>query len=262
MFRVATRQPNVGPTRQEHALSQAPRRTAKDPDVDLGLVYSSPAIHERRRRILDETRKMIAERGLSDFSMDEIGQRAGVAKRTLYNAFQTKERMIAIAIHEYFERYLSQIPFTGPVGSMQRNVERMVYMIRRDLQIRNYISAIMAIYFSADAESDIWKTMHSMAVDGNLQWIRAYEAKRQLQPWVDPDRLADDVVRTAYAILNDWCRGRIKDEDILLHFVSACLTVAAGATRGAARKEIEAMLEDFHANGIPVSPPPPRSKKG
>lgn len=242
-------------------MSQA-RRIKKDSEVDLGLVYSSPAIHERRRRILDETRKMIAERGLADFSMDEIGVRAGVAKRTLYNAFQTKERMIAIAIHEYFERYLDHIPFTAPIGSLQRNVERMVFMIRRDLQIRNYISAIMSIYFSADSDSDIWRTMHSMAVEPNLQWIMALKAKRQLQPWVDPHRLADDIVRIAYAILNDWCRKGIEDEDILLHFVCACLTVAAGATRGAARKEIEAMLERFHAEGIPIPQLPTRAKKG
>ena len=47
------------------------------------LVYSSPAIHARRRRILEETRKLIAERGLIGFSMDEICKRADVSKRTL-----------------------------------------------------------------------------------------------------------------------------------------------------------------------------------
>lgn len=234
----------------------------QEAEVELGLVYSSPAIHERRRRILDETRKMIAERGLADFSMDEIGQRAGVAKRTLYNAFQTKERMIAIAIHEYFQSYLAHIPFGAPIGSVRRNVERLIFMIQRDLQIRNYVSAIVSIYFSADADSDIWKTMHSMSVEPNLQWILPLKAKRQLQPWVDAERLADDLVRVAYATLNDWCRKRIDDEHILFHFVCACLTVAAGATRGAARKEIEEILLRYHAEGIPAAPPlPQRTRK-
>jgi AcrR family transcriptional regulator len=246
---------------QEFQVSE-PKRKGQETDVELGLVYSSPAIHERRRRILDETRKMIAERGLSDFSMDEIGQRAGVAKRTLYNAFQTKERMIAIAIHEYFQRYLGHIPFTAPVGSLQRNVERMIFMIRRDLQIRNYISAIMSIYFSADANSDIWKTMHSMAVEPNLQWILPLKAKRQLQPWVEPERLADDIVRVTYATLNDWCRGRIPDDEIIAHVLLTCLTMAAGATRGAARKEVEEMLLRFHKEGIPAPRLPTRTKRG
>lgn len=238
------------------------RRAAKDKDVDLGLIYSSPAIHERRKRILDETRKMIAERGLVDFSMDEIGVRAGVAKRTLYNAFQTKERMIAIAIHEYFARYLDRIPFTAPVGTLQRHLERVTYMVGRDLQIRNYISAIMSIYFSADSESDIWKTMHSMAVEANLQWINALRVKRQLQPWVDPELLVDDMIRLFYSNLNDWCRGRIEDKDVLHHCIVASLTMVAGATRGAARKEIEATLQRFHDEGVPPPAMISRLKKG
>lgn len=243
-------------------MTQAKRNVA-DVETDEGLVYSSPAIHERRRRILEETRKMIAEHGLAGFSMDEICKRAGVAKRTLYNAYQTKERMIALAIHEYFEKYVSHIPYTTPVGSLQRNVERIVFVIQRNRQLRNYISALMSIYFSSEADSDIWNTMHSMAVQANLQWINALKAKRQLQPWIDTQALADDIVRTEYAIINDWCRGKIEDDQIAYHQVRACLTIAAGATRGAARKEIEETLHHYHSDGMPLpSVQIPRPKKG
>lgn len=242
-------------------MSQPDRKDA-EPEIGDGLVYSSPAIHERRRRILDETRKMIAERGLAGFSMDEIGKRADVAKRTLYNAYQTKERMIAIAIHEYFQRYIEHIPFTAPVGSLQRNVERMIFMVQRDLQLRNYISAIMSIYFSADSESDIWSTMHSMAADAHRQWLETLQAKRQLQPWVDPKALADDIVRATYAAINDWCRGKIADDQVVFHVVRVYLTIAAGATRGAARKEVEELMTRFHTSGIPAPKLPARNKKG
>jgi len=237
-----------------------PKKKPAEIQPEAGMTYASPAIHDRRRRILEETRKMIAERGLAGFSMDEIGKRAGVAKRTLYNAYQTKERMIAIAIHEYFERYLTHIPYTGPVGSLQRNVERMVFVVNRNRQLRNYISALMSIYFSVEADSDIWTTMHSMAVESNLQWINSMKAKRQLQPWVDPQQLADDVVRLEYSIINDWSRGNIDDDDVVLHVVSACLTLACGAARGAARKQIEDMLQELHTTGIP-QPALPTARK-
>ncbi|GAN00307.1 transcriptional regulator [alpha proteobacterium U9-1i] len=239
------------------------KRNVAESDGDQGLIYSSPAIHERRRRILEETRKMIAEHGLAGFSMDEVGKRAGVAKRTLYNAYQTKENMIALAIHEYFERYLQHIPYTGEIGSIQRNVERMIFVIQRNRQLRNYISALMSIYFSADSDSDIWNTMHSMAVESNLQWINGLKSKRQLQPWIDPVRLADDIVRMEYSIINDWCRGKIEDDQVVYHLVRACLTIGAGAARGAGRKEIEDMLTEFHTSGIPLPTlPTARAKKG
>lgn len=220
-------------------------------EPDEVLVYSSPAIHERRRRILDETRKLIAERGLTGFSMDEICKRADVAKRTLYNAYQTKERLIAISIHEYFDRYIAKIPYTAPPGSLQGSIERMVFVIQRNLQIRNYITAIMSVYFSPDPDPSIWQTMHSMAVESNLQWIQSLEARGQLQPWVNPQRLADDVVRLEYAVIYDWCRGRIPDEQVALHVVTSHLTCMAGATRGVARKRIEEKLLEFLTSGLP-----------
>lgn len=222
-------------------------------EPEKALVYSSPAIHARRRRILEETRKLIAERGLAGFSMDEICKRADVSKRTLYNAFQTKERMIAMAIHEYFERYITRLPYSSPTGTLQRNVERMVFVVQRNRQIRNYISAIMSIYFSLDADSDIWNTMHSMAVTPNLQWIEALKARRQLQPWIDAQRLAGDVVRIEYTIIYDWCRGHIADDIVIPHLLTTCLTLMSGATRGTARREIEAVLADIQEGRLPLS---------
>lgn len=223
-------------------------------EPEKALVYSSPAIHERRRRILDETRTLIAERGLAQFSMDEICRRADVSKRTLYNAFQTKERMIAIAIHEYFDRYISRLPYTHPAGTLQHNIERMVFVIQRNRQIRNYVGAILSIYFSLDAGSDIWSTMHAMTLAPNLRWIERLRAKRQLQPWIDANRLADDLVRCEYSIIYDWCRGHIADDQIMPHLVISYLSFMAGVTRGTARREIETILAGFHKNGIPIPP--------
>jgi AcrR family transcriptional regulator len=219
------------------------------------LIYSSPAIHARRRRILEETRRMVAERGLAGFSMDEVGKRAGVAKRTLYNAFQTKEHMIAAAIHEYYvENYVARLPYTTQPGTLQRVVERMLFVMQRNRQIRNYISAVVAIYVSPDANPDIWATMHMMSVNANMQWIESLKKKRQLQPWADARQIADDFARIEYAIINDWCRGHVEDDRLATHLVTTLLTFMAGATRGAARREIETTLEQFKTWGVPVPP--------
>jgi AcrR family transcriptional regulator len=223
-------------------------------DPEKGLIYSSPAIHARRRRILDETRKLIAERGLPGFSMDEICQRADVAKRTLYNAFQTKERMIAIAIQEAFERFLARIPYTGEPGSLQGTIERLAFVVQRNRQTRNFLTAIMSVYFSSDADPEIRDTVHSVSADSNRVWIDALEARRQLQPWVVPEQLADNLVRIEYAIIYDWCRGNLPDSGIALQLLTAHLTCMAGATRGASRARIEEQLQQLRSSGVPSLP--------
>lgn len=222
--------------------------------------YSSPAIIERRRRILEETRKVIAEQGIAALSMNEIGQRAGVAKRTLYNAFQTRERMIASAIQEYFDEFVNRIAYSSAPGTMQHNLERMISVVQRNRKIRNYIKAIMALYFSSDVDNDIWTAMHSPAIHHNRQWIEVLEAKKQLQPWVQIDTLVEDLVRFEYATINDWAQGRIADDDVIVRLVSGYLGSILGALKGAARKEVEALVKDIADRGMDALPVPQRAK--
>lgn len=221
--------------------------------------YSSPAIIERRRRILEETRKIIAEEGIAALSMNEIGQRAGVAKRTLYNAFQTRERMIATAIQEYFDEYIGRIAYANAPGTMLHNLERMISIVQRNAKIRNYIKAIMALYFSPDVDHDIWMATHLPAARHNRQWIEVLAAKKQLQPWAEAGKLVEDLVRFEYATINDWAQGRIPDDEVIVRLVSGYLTSLLGALKGAARKEVEALIKDIAECGMDALPAPSRS---
>jgi len=216
--------------------------------------YSSPAILERRRRILHETRNMIAERGIAALSMNEIGRRAHVAKRTLYNAFQTRERMIGAAIQEYFDEYVSRISFTHPPGTMMHNLERIVSVVQHNWKIPNYIRAIMALYFSPEVDQDIWLALHMPATRNSREWIEALDARKQLQPWIEVDRFVDDLVRFEFATVNEWAQQRIADDEIIVRLISGYLTLMLGAIRGTARKEVEALLKDLAARGLDALP--------
>jgi AcrR family transcriptional regulator len=236
------------------------KRSRTKESAERPNTYNSPAIIERRRRILEETRTIIAEQGIAAISMNEICKRAGVAKRTLYNAFQTRERMIATAIKEYFDEYVAQIAFDSPAGTMMHNLERMISVVQRNRKIRNYIRAILSLYFSPDVDQDIWTAMHAPALQHNMEWIRALQARRQLQSWVDVETLVDDLVRFEYATIYDWAQARIADDEIVIRLVSSYLTFALGAVSGAARKEIERLLKDISERGSDALPAPHRIK--
>lgn len=227
---------------------------------DRPQTYSSPAIIERRKRILEETRQVIAEQGVAALSMNEIGQRAGVAKRTLYNAFQTRERMVASAIQEYFDEYVGEIAYSSAPGTMLHNLERMISVVQCSSKVRNYIKAIMALYFSSDVDHDIWTAMHSPAIHHHRQWIEVLEAKKQLQPWVVVDKLVDDLVRFGYATINDWAQGRIPDDEVVGRLASSYLSCLLGSLKGNARKEVEALIKDIAERGTEALPTPQRNK--
>lgn len=216
--------------------------------------YSSPSIKARRHRILDETRRMIGEVGIASLSMDEVARRAEVAKRTLYNAFQSKERLVAAAIHQYFEDYASRIHYSSPELTLERSIERLIVVARRNLDIRNYTRALMNIYHAHDVDPDIRNAIHAIAAESHEAWIRMLHAKRQLQPWIDAEELINSLVTFRYGLANAWAEGLMEDEAFMFNLVRGFLTFMAGATRGAARKEIEQALIDLPRHPLLKAP--------
>lgn len=210
--------------------------------------YSSPSIKARRHRILSETRKIIAEDGIGGVAMEDIARRASVAKRTIYNAFQSKEHMIAAAIHQYFEEYATRITFHTEEATIDRMIERLAVVARRNMKIRNYTRALMNIYYTHDVDPEIHQAIYAIAVESHEPLVRMLHARRQLQPWIDPEELIATLVALRYSIAYSWAEGRIADEAFVPTLTRAFMTLMAGATTGKARKEIEERLKTLDRN--------------
>lgn len=203
-----------------------------------GQGYSSPLMHDRRRRIMDAARVMLAEGGLERFSMRELGLRADVAQRTLYNAFQSRDHLLAEAVTEYYAEFNSHMVYRHEAGTLEGMMERLLLVHRRNIKIRNYTGAVMALYFAANINHELWTAIHVISADNHRLWLQRMAAKRQLHPWVDVNRAADRMANLEYATINEWCQHRIADEDFVVTLTAALLTFAAGLARGAAHRQI------------------------
>lgn len=204
--------------------------------------YASPSIVARRHRILDVTRRMIGKVGIANLSMDDVASQANVAKRTLYNAFQNKEHLVALAISKYFEDYASKIDYSTEGATLDWMIERLVIVARRNLSIRNYTRALMNIYHSSDVDPEIRQAIHDIAAKSHEPWILELDRKRQLQPWIDAEDLIANLVRYRYATAHAWAEGLIPEDQLIIELVRGFLTFMAGATTGAARRQIIEVL--------------------
>src|SRR3954453_14424586 len=87
-------------------MATTPRtpRSKAAPAAPTGVtpIYDSVLMHERRQRILAETRRVIEEHGIENLSMRELCKRANVAQRTLYNAFGSKDLIVGLAIRDTY----------------------------------------------------------------------------------------------------------------------------------------------------------------
>lgn len=231
------------PGTRDQAARPAPSKVSVD-ERSRGAGYSSPLIISRRLRILDETQRLIGEVGIHNLCMDEVARRADVAKRTLYNVFQSKEHLIAAALFRFLEAHELKIEYSE-AATLDWMLNRLMTIARRNLENRGYTRALMNIYYSVEANQDINRIIHNGAARSHGPWISDLAMRKQLLPWVDVPKLISRLVRYRFATFHAWAEGEIPDEELVVELVHGVLMVLAGATRGEAREEIVTALSNF-----------------
>ena len=241
--------------RNNPGMSSAEPRVALDAHPDKPLLYSSPLILERRRRLLREARRMIAEGGIENFSVRKLCQRAEVAQRTLYNAFHNKDRVIALAIREAYDEFNQHVRYRTDENTLPGVLDRTIAINRRNFRVRNYTKAVVSIYFGPGTPADVWETLRDMSVNAIHAWLMVMAARDELQPWVDPEHFATTMANVQYAVINDWCLGRLSDAAYLPRLAESMLLLVIGAVRGAVRAEAESFLVTLRSTGeVPTFP--------
>jgi len=233
--------------------------TVPDPSNLAGnpLVYASPLMQERRRRILKETRRLIAAKGLANFGVRELCLQAEIAPRTLYNHFSSKERAAAIAIKEAFDEIRYDVHFKTEATSIEGMIDRAIAINSRNLRARNYALAVVTIYFSPSSTEDVWDVLRQMGTGGITVLLESLAARGQIEPWADIAEVALTFSNTSFAIINEWCLGRLGDDDYLRRVVEALLLLLCGVCRGAARETALRYLADIRRTGrLPSFPKP------
>ena len=221
------------------------------------LVYSSPLIQERRRRILKETRKLIAQKGLANFSVRELCKQADIAQRTLYNHFSSKERVAALAIKEAFDEIRYHVNFKTSATSIEGMIDRAIAINSRNLRARNYALAVVTIYFSPTSTDDVWEVLQNLGTTGITVLLESLAESGQIEDWADIDEVALTFSNTSFAIINEWCMGRLSDGDYLRRIVDGLLLLLCGVCRGEARETAMRFLMQIKTTGkLPSFPMP------
>jgi AcrR family transcriptional regulator len=95
------------------------------------------SLRERRRQmlrdeILQAVRVLVAEKGYTAMSMDELAARVGISKPTLYSHFESKEDLIVAAAQQSMERVLAML---ATDNQDQTPLQRLVLLLRTIFQI-------------------------------------------------------------------------------------------------------------------------------
>jgi AcrR family transcriptional regulator len=213
--------------------------------------YDSPVMADRRRRILDEAQAIIDELGVEGFTIRELSRRAGVAQRTLYNQFGSKEDILASAIHDHFAGLLAALPAPPAAADFEGHLQRIDALVDRTVALKRYATAMVGVFFSPTVDRRLYETLRWISGGGSAAWVP--EALRtgvlSKLPPADVERLSTLLINTGYANITDWAAGRISAAEMKLRFKLNFLTCIQPLTRAPHQQTITRLLRRLWREG-------------
>lgn len=225
------------------STSRKPRSKANAPSPSgVTPVYDSALMHERRQRILEETRKVIEEHGIEKLSMRELCKRADVAQRTLYNAFGSKDRIVGLAISDTYLAQFERMRFDSSPDSLEGVIDRLARICTHFGRQKNYIKAVMDIYFSADPHGEVIEMMRELSGGNVMPWLLRLQQQGQINPALSPEDVASDMTDLIFSVMRQWTIGEIGVTRMTEHAVRGLLVIAVGSTTGQAQAHAMKLL--------------------
>ena len=165
-------------------------------------VVPSPAPRGRPRSerahqaILDAANELLEERGLVDLTIDEVAQRAGVSKTTIYRRWPTKG---TLAFEAFSADRLARVPDTGSLrGDLLTALRAWIRVNRGTVKGRTLTGLIAEVQRDPEL-AEIWR-------EGVIGPIRAHHRtiveraieRGEVPPDVDSDVVLDLIFGAAY----------------------------------------------------------------
>lgn len=213
-----------------------------------GLTYKSDAILERRRRILRETRRLIAETGYSSFNIRELCARAEIAPKTLYNAFGNKDNVVASAIQEFISDTYKDVHFHFPASNIDGFLERQNRIHSRNQLLARYTKAIVSVYYASESANVIRTQIRTEGRRWHAAFTAAIEEEGCLLAGVTTDWISHLLLSNAFSVTKDWACGEIADEAFLDRIAETALMVIVGTTRGRVNQDARRWIEDIRGD--------------
>lgn len=209
----------------------------------MGLVVRQR--EERRRRILEAARGLIAERGYDAVTMRDLAERGLVSVPTLYALFGSKNELLSVAVESYFADLVGMVEVVESESGLPRIISLVETLSRETPRHAAYSRSLVT--FMRDASemtgglNDLVAGRLSRELTGALEEMRE---NRQLVQWANPrplaERLAGQISITTFA----WALHQISDEELRGTMLYGTAVTLLGLARGGAAKELEAHVRE------------------
>jgi AcrR family transcriptional regulator len=157
-----------------------------------------PRSERSHRAILDAANELLAERGLADLTIDEVSQRAGVGKTTIYRRWPSKGMLVFEAFATDFLNR-QPLPDTGSFrGDLLAALRGWIKVVKGTVTGRTLVGLVAEVQRDPEL-AEIWR-------EGFLSRVRAQHRvlveraieRGEASPDTDPEVVLDLIFGAAY----------------------------------------------------------------
>jgi AcrR family transcriptional regulator len=205
---------------------------------------------ERRQRILDVARLLIADHGYEGVTMRELAEKSLVSVPTLYNLFGGKNELLFAAVESYFNRLLGGAGRAGTEEGLSKLLSLVETVSRETVRHAAYMRALMGFFGGPGASAGLLELVSSELTNQLVEALEQMQRQRQLVAWADPQALSERLTGQLTIVTFEWSQRFLSDAGLRAAMLYGAGTLLLGLARGKAAGEIERLVRKHQSAAI------------
>lgn len=198
--------------------------------------YSSPAMTERRRRVVDRAHAILGEGGVTLLTIERLSREADVAPRTLYRLFGDKEGVILATVTDRLREVREHIARRAADYTLEAVFQELDWMVSEMRRDREYACVVIGFFFAVEPRAVAIRELRTVAYNRFRNWLDREIVAGHCNDALDLEQIAQDHVATEYIIYLRWA---VNDDDarcrleLRSNFLKNAVLTLQEPTRGA-----------------------------
>lgn len=200
-------------------------------------IYNSPRQADRRMRIMRIAREYLVNRDRAEWTMTDLAREAGVARKTLYNIYSSKQEIMrAAALETMAEIGFDTVEHSDPgIPAILEFTDRTTSQIEQTPEFARNIGRAALETFENNELTDF---MLGNSIPFFSQQLSIAKRTKELVPNCHPKRLAETIAVQNWGQILFWIHGQFPLEELATRNKSSLLTILAGCTSGKRREQM------------------------
>jgi AcrR family transcriptional regulator len=197
---------------------------------------------ERKRRILEVARRLIADQGPAGVTMRDLAEKSLVSVPTLYNLFGGKNELLFAAVESYFVNLVGDAGLVDAEEGLAQIVKLAETLGRETPRHAAYARSLMGFFGNVSDAGGIHEFVASQLTNELAGALEQMQRKRQLAAWAHPHALGERLASQISITTFEWARSQLSDEGLRAALLYGTGVTLLGLARGKASAEIERLV--------------------